>query len=570
MTTFTQGTMKAAAQPNHAGTGLDMSPAVVAVPYLTALLPVSFTAQACARACPRLGELVLSAMIAIALTFAAHLLLKRIFFRSPVTEVALFLLVAFVGLFRFVLPLLALARGFPVLLGLGVVCLLGSCVALRGVRKLRGKMLNPVASIVSFALVVLIGYQATVVAAVIVSDAVRVAQKDSTAYIQGAPAMVEVAATRGQHGSQLPDIYHIVLDGYGRSDVLQRLYGTDNSDFLENLRRRDFFVASHSRSNYHQTEASLASTLNLGYLDARQLQAFRTRVPLHSLIHNSLFVRILKQHGYETVAFQSGTSATECTGFERYLSPSKGFSNFQDFVFHMTAFPALLQTVESWVPYFPSTLHRNRIAATFQAVPEVTRDRTAPSYVFAHILAPHPPFVFDEFGNARDLRGANLLADGEFFRAAHDRATYVDGYSRQLRHINQQVLTMVDRIQTRSSRPVVIVLQGDHGPRSRVHLSSAGRSDLDEALGILLAAVVPPDTVQPLDDDMTAVNVFRAVLNCCLGSDLRMLEDRCYFEEPPFSYRFRDVTVASNWVEGTSGWTRDGVLPDGRLRPPTN
>ncbi|GAJ03090.1 unnamed protein product, partial [marine sediment metagenome] len=29
-----------------------------------------------------------------------------------------------------------------------------------------------------------------------------------------------------------PDIYYIILDGYTRKDVLQELYGYDNSDFL--------------------------------------------------------------------------------------------------------------------------------------------------------------------------------------------------------------------------------------------------------------------------------------------------------------------------------------------------
>jgi hypothetical protein len=29
-----------------------------------------------------------------------------------------------------------------------------------------------------------------------------------------------------------PDIYYIILDGYGRSDVLKNEYGYDNSDFL--------------------------------------------------------------------------------------------------------------------------------------------------------------------------------------------------------------------------------------------------------------------------------------------------------------------------------------------------
>ena len=37
-------------------------------------------------------------------------------------------------------------------------------------------------------------------------------------------------------GNEPPDIYYIILDGYGRADVLKNEYGYDNSDFLNALR----------------------------------------------------------------------------------------------------------------------------------------------------------------------------------------------------------------------------------------------------------------------------------------------------------------------------------------------
>ena len=65
---------------------------------------------------------------------------------------------------------------------------------------------------------------------------------------------------------QLPDIYFIILDSYPRQDVLQSIYGFDNSEFLDYLERSDFYVASDSRTNYIQTTLSLASSLNMDYL----------------------------------------------------------------------------------------------------------------------------------------------------------------------------------------------------------------------------------------------------------------------------------------------------------------
>jgi hypothetical protein len=53
-------------------------------------------------------------------------------------------------------------------------------------------------------------------------------------------------SNNSQSGStiaQTPDVYYIILDGYGRQDVLQREYGFDNSEFINALQSRAFYVA---------------------------------------------------------------------------------------------------------------------------------------------------------------------------------------------------------------------------------------------------------------------------------------------------------------------------------------
>jgi hypothetical protein len=47
-----------------------------------------------------------------------------------------------------------------------------------------------------------------------------------------------------------PDVYYIILDAYGREDVLREKYGFDNSSFINALRERRFYVADCSQSNY--------------------------------------------------------------------------------------------------------------------------------------------------------------------------------------------------------------------------------------------------------------------------------------------------------------------------------
>jgi hypothetical protein len=66
---------------------------------------------------------------------------------------------------------------------------------------------------------------------------------------------------------ELPDVYLIVLDMYGREDALMAHYNYDNHEFVSNLEDLGFYVASCGRSNYSKTVLSLPSQLNMEYVD---------------------------------------------------------------------------------------------------------------------------------------------------------------------------------------------------------------------------------------------------------------------------------------------------------------
>jgi hypothetical protein len=78
---------------------------------------------------------------------------------------------------------------------------------------------------------------------------------------------VDLSALRLPPDQPPPDVYYIILDGYARGDVLSKTMGFDNTPFLSELQRLGFIVTLCSQSNYAQTELSLASSLNLVYLD---------------------------------------------------------------------------------------------------------------------------------------------------------------------------------------------------------------------------------------------------------------------------------------------------------------
>ena len=71
----------------------------------------------------------------------------------------------------------------------------------------------------------------------------------------------------------LPDIYYIIADGYGRSDVLRKFYSYDNSRFIDYLKNRGFFIADKSLSNYSQTTTALASKMEVQWITGSAIRA---------------------------------------------------------------------------------------------------------------------------------------------------------------------------------------------------------------------------------------------------------------------------------------------------------
>jgi hypothetical protein len=343
-----------------------------------------------------------------------------------------------------------------------------------------------------------------------------------------------------------PDVYYIILDGYARADVLRDIYGLDNAPFLSDLRARGFRVLDGARANYMQTSLSLASSLNLDTLDdlaRRPGPESADRRPLLNRIQHSRVRRFLETRGYTSVAFASGYWTTEMRSADIYLSPAFTLDEFQSTLVGTTPLPAVLRILgrtsqQRW--------HRQRIRFAFdrlarlrESVPEVPPDR--PVFVFAHIVCPHPPFVFEADGSDAPPMPFYTMADGSDLIGAHgiDREQYVERYRAQIEYVNHLLHGTLDGL---TRRPAIIVVQGDHGPGSRLLWEDPAGSDARERLSILCACRFPDGDSTRLRDDLTPVNLWRTILNQYFGTDLPLLPDRSWFSTSLRPYCFVDVT----------------------------
>jgi hypothetical protein len=311
----------------------------------------------------------------------------------------------------------------------------------------------------------------------------------------------------------MPDVYYIILDGYGRQDVLQNEYGFDNSEFIEALQARGFYVAECSQSNYAHTLYSLPSSLNYDYLDSLGATNDAERI---SLLKHGAVREAFEARGYTIVAFPTGWSMTEWTDADIYPDYGRSFSTLTEFE---TLF---LDTtmLRVWTDYDRqnstataySQARRLRVLSMIETLKEIPT-REGKYFVFAHFVIPHPPFSFG--------------ADGEWLEINVDTASHeeiANAYVNQVIYINREILQVIDALQRESDVPPVIIVQGDHGPPPDLTNNPSVRMPILNAYflpGVEMDEVLYP-TVSP-------VNSFRVVLNRYLGFSLPLLEDKSYF-----------------------------------------
>jgi hypothetical protein len=345
--------------------------------------------------------------------------------------------------------------------------------------------------------------------------------------------------------AERPDIYYIVLDGYGRADFLREEFDFDNSALIGHLEEKNFFVAPQSRSNYSQTLLSIASSLNFAYLDevlGHDLANLNDRRYIRDLLRDNRTVHLLKKAGYSTVQIASESHEAEIGSPDHYISKWWSPTLLESGLLNMTPVPWAID--KAGAPLFYD-LHRENI---LHAIEELGKASAipGPKFVYAHILVAHPPFVFGPNGEHVAPDRPYGWEDGDWFMAhpGESRATYRESYRGQVTFLNERLKTTLETILADSKQPPIIIVQGDHGPGSSLSSTTLEDTDARERFSILNAYHLPGRADGWLYDSVTPVNTFRIVLNAYFGTDLPMLEDKSFYAPFLRPYAFTLVDPA--------------------------
>lgn len=347
---------------------------------------------------------------------------------------------------------------------------------------------------------------------------------------------------RVKDSRERPDIYYIIPDAYPSDAIIQQALGYENSVFTEALKARGFEVVPHAQSNYTNTLASLASTLNMRYFSSNPTGLNDEDYLRHSIAYNEV-ARHLSQIGYTYVQLLSGyLFPSAIADINRDFTPSGPVDvivNENDIATILSNSSKNPQTKtdlrrfyhQSLVPlYFETTLlkpiaselyrrlQRDENASYSVFAPERFLDTIAElesiaempeaTFTLVHLLKPHRPVVFDKQGT--------IIGRIQY----PSRREFLD----ELEFVNTKFVEMVDIILEGSRHQPVIIFQADHGTRYG-ELRSDGKRAI-AYFDVYSAYLLPDQYSLDIPIPFTIVNTFPLILNTVFAAGLNFEDDR--------------------------------------------
>jgi hypothetical protein len=336
---------------------------------------------------------------------------------------------------------------------------------------------------------------------------------------------VQVAPSQALDLTRHPDVFVVVFDGYVGRHTLSEDFGLTDPAVVDELEQRGFDVPDSVWSAYPSTRSSVPSLLDMSYpLGPGPAVSVMSNRHLSDIMGGSnVATSILEAEGYESVMIESGWSGSRCGGaIDRCIA-----SPFLD----EAMFSTVAGTVggPSIVEAFGSSFtvgSRHTMSWLLDYGPEMAADGR-PNFVYAHVMAPHPPFFLDSNCRTAFDVGRNGFL---FARPNDDVSERREVYLEQAHCVNGFMMDLSDRL----SEDTILIFVSDHGTDRRNQLSrdpeSWTREDLAERYNAFLAVRDGPEC--SVGDEVILPNVLRRVLSCLSDEGMEDLEPRMLMYAP--------------------------------------
>jgi hypothetical protein len=338
---------------------------------------------------------------------------------------------------------------------------------------------------------------------------------------------------------KFPDIYFIVLDGYSNHNILKESFDFDNSNHLNYLLKKGFYIDSISRTNYFLTDLSLNSTLNGRYLNSNIINSVNRNVTfLKKSTNNSFVFNYLKNKNYTVINLDGSKGPLSDNLYndynfffkKRYLSRYFVDDFTRPILLKTMIKPIILKFFSNYDSYF-SILYQLDKITDLESI-------ESPKFVMSHIVSPHPPYVFSENGKPK-YSGFN-----QNNWKIENKKDYID----QIKFLNTKIKFIVDNILKKNTNSI-IVIQSDHGSSFSSDPREWDDGDFNlikERSAVINYVYIPGYRYEKYYQGSTLVNTFPLLFNTVFNEKLKILKDSTFFSNYSSPFKFTDITKISD------------------------
>jgi hypothetical protein len=299
------------------------------------------------------------------------------------------------------------------------------------------------------------------------------------------------------------DVYYMLFDMYMGHRQLKQYYNFDNSEFVEALRSRGFYVVENGRSNYSTTYVSMPATFNMEYMPRSPMY----RWELMNMLWNNKVFALFSGWGFKTNMLNLGSYFPTIAKADHQYKTI--FTQFTEETIMQTFSGELIKRL------LYQKLGAKRTPKSFSILYEIAND-DAYTFTYSHMLIPHPPYYFTPEGELYK----NVDLD---WQSKTDDDRFIDQY----KYLNKKIIEFVDYLLA-SETPPVIFLQGDHGKAAETNEPAPLRDVYDQELSILNAIYFPDGDYSLLNENITSINTFIVFQKKYIDPSIELKEDLSY------------------------------------------
>jgi hypothetical protein len=330
---------------------------------------------------------------------------------------------------------------------------------------------------------------------------------------------------RANYGGQFdkrPDIYFVLLDEYSGTSMLKTYYNYNNQPFENSLRQQGFFVAAAPACNYQATVLSMASLFSMDYLkwlpaERKEKETAADFAKAYELIGHNEVTSFLQANGYEINNYSIFDISNKPSFFVTGL-----FSVKLQLITGKTLASCIEKDLEwnfrkkgegeNWFTLrLKSQVKKNnqRVIDAMKAAP--AQHTTHPRFVYAHLLMPHEPFLYDSTGHELHVNMYNLSVPADVRKKA---------YLQYLVYTTKVVNAFIRELLQKTNGKAVIVLMSDHGYRGLIENGKKA-----PAHNNFNAVYLPNKDYRLFYDSISNVNQFRVLFNTIFKTQFPLLPD---------------------------------------------